>query len=114
MAGLLRKRFTAIHELGHLLLNMPIASDEKFKEKACHRFAGAILLPRKIMLMEFGARRAKLSLKELFHISNYYGVSPSAIVYRGVELGVFTNSLASRFWKMRRNNELHQQSLGKY
>ena len=40
-----RKRFTCMHELGHLLLQLPTGLDEKSKEKYCHYFANAMLLP---------------------------------------------------------------------
>lgn len=43
-----RKRFTAIHELAHLILN--IDQEELSKaEKICHSFAGAFLISRKAL-----------------------------------------------------------------
>ncbi len=56
-----RKRFTALHELGHLLLNFAEELDPKFIEKLCQRFAGAILIPRETFFNELGDYRSGLS-----------------------------------------------------
>jgi transcriptional regulator with XRE-family HTH domain len=43
-----RQRFSLAHELGHMV--MDIEGDEKFAEKAAHRFAGALLMPAEALL----------------------------------------------------------------
>lgn len=53
-----RKRFTALHELGHLLLNINSDLNQKEKEVLCHRFAGAMLLPQKTIFQELGKKEA--------------------------------------------------------
>ena len=100
----LRKRFTVLHELGHLLLAVPDPSDHAFCEKVCNRFAAAMLLPADVFRAEVGMRRSQISLAELIPIKEYYGISLAAIVYRGLDLGVFTQSLGRRFWQMRNQN----------
>ena len=54
---LLRKRFTISHELGHILLKFPEKNDQKVREKLCHTFAGAFLLPENVIKAELGERR---------------------------------------------------------
>lgn len=100
----LRKRFTVMHELGHLLLRFPNNADKKFCEKACNRFAGAMLLPAAVMVEEIGMHRTQISFPELIAIKEYYGISLAAIIYRGLDLGVFAQSLGRRFWSMHNQN----------
>jgi transcriptional regulator with XRE-family HTH domain len=45
-----RKRFTALHELGHLLMHVKKNLSPKEMEKLCHRFAGAMLMPKETFL----------------------------------------------------------------
>jgi len=84
-----RKRFSALHELGHLLLplkNIP----EKMSEKYCHTFAAAMLLPREVAIKEFGQKRAKISIQELGFVKQQYGISIQALVYRLHELDIIS------------------------
>ena len=74
-----RKRFTLLHELAHLLLKFPENSD---KEKLCHRFAGAMLLPREEAKEQFGNFRRSLSVNELIAVQKHFGISTSALIYR--------------------------------
>lgn len=97
----LRKRFTVMHELGHLVLNFPEDAEEAFREKACNRFAGAMLLPAGVLEAEIGLNRTRMALSELIPIKEYYGISLAAMVYRGKDLGVFSDTLVKRFWRMR-------------
>jgi Zn-dependent peptidase ImmA (M78 family)/DNA-binding XRE family transcriptional regulator len=76
-----RKRFTALHELAHLLLDLS-AFDEKALEKVCHRFAGALLIPRAPFIELFGAKRTAVTFKELEMIDELYGISVQAIMSR--------------------------------
>ena len=55
-----RKRFTAMHELAHLLLPLPDNITEKEKEKYCHQFAGAFLLPGDALKKELGDKRSRI------------------------------------------------------
>jgi Zn-dependent peptidase ImmA (M78 family) len=56
----IRKRFTIAHELAHLLLDFSDCETHTH-EKLCHSFAGAFLLPEKILRDEFGGERRKLT-----------------------------------------------------
>lgn len=107
-----RKRFTALHELGHLLLQIPAHASHKEKEAYCHRFAGAMLMPKAILLEELGKRRQHLSINELVNIKEYYGISLAAIIYRASDLGVISQSTAQRFWQIRNSNPKLKEEIG--
>src|SRR5690606_22889202 len=68
-----RKRFTLLHELGHLLLDLP-ECESKFEEQICNRFASEFLLPKSMVLKEFGEGRETISFKELIEVQRKYGI----------------------------------------
>jgi Zn-dependent peptidase ImmA (M78 family)/DNA-binding XRE family transcriptional regulator len=84
-----RKRFTALHELAHLLLDLS-AFDEKTAEKFCHAFAGALLVPRGPFLKIFGLKRTSITVRELEMVDELYGISVQAIMSRARSLGVIS------------------------
>ena len=100
----LRKRFTTMHELGHLLLQLPNDADHSFKENVCNRFAGAMLIPAAELIKELGEKRNHLILSELVAVKEYFGISLAALVYRCRDLEIFSNALSKRFWKWRSQN----------
>jgi Zn-dependent peptidase ImmA (M78 family)/DNA-binding XRE family transcriptional regulator len=85
-----RQRFTALHELGHLVLNIPNDITEKLKESMCNRFAGAMLISAKQLKNELGPKRSNIHLKELEIIKAQYGISPLATLYRAKDLGIIS------------------------
>lgn len=82
-----RQRFTLAHELAHLLLDIDSNLDE---EKICHKFASALLMPKKAMIEEFGNKRNSISPYELWAIKESYKVSPQAIIYRLKDLKIIS------------------------
>lgn len=80
-----RKRFTILHELGHLILNIKDVLDDQLIEFICNAFAGAILLPEEIMIKEF-KNRTKISYEELFQLKKQYGSSIQAILIRAADM----------------------------
>lgn len=93
-----RKRFTLLHELGHLLLSFNQNFTEKEIENACNRFAGAILLPGSKMIAEFGPSRKGFYLQELMEIQKEWGISIQAIIYRAKDLDIISQSKFSNFF----------------
>jgi len=87
------KRFTAAHELGHALLKPPGDMAENDKEKLCHRFAAALLIPREEFIREIGEKRPKLWLQELVILKQYWGISVAALMRRALDLEVITPAL---------------------
>lgn len=67
-----RKRFTALHELGHLVLNIDASAD---KEKICHAFAAALLLPDDSLEKLIGKTRNNIAPGELVSIKEQFGIS---------------------------------------
>lgn len=97
-----RKRFTLLHELAHLLLKFPEDSD---KEKLCHRFAGAMLLPREEVKDQFGNRRRDISLNELIAVQRHFGISIHAIIYRLYHAGVINLQKVKQFYIKQNQNK---------
>lgn len=92
-----RRRFTALHELAHLILNFDAINDEKEKEKLCHAFAGAFLIPRKSFIEKFNFQRTHISLEELVFVKEYYGISIQAIMARAKNLNVINDYYYKNF-----------------
>ena len=88
---LVRKRFTSLHELAHLYLNLD-GYTEKEAEKLCDRFASALLLPKVKVFAFFGIKRTKILLKELQLLASDFGISMAAILYRCMDLGIISPS----------------------
>lgn len=94
-----RRRFSALHELGHLYLNLS-SFDEKRTEKLCDHFAATmLLLPNKIKDI-LGEKRRKIVMKELEIIAGQYGISLSAIAYHAFNLEIITASYHKFFMIM--------------
>lgn len=85
-----RQRFTAAHELGHMVLDVAPKVDD---EKAAHRFAGAFLMPAETLRAEIGKHRRSIGWRELFDLKAIFGVSVQALTYRCKDLGIFGSSL---------------------
>jgi Zn-dependent peptidase ImmA (M78 family)/transcriptional regulator with XRE-family HTH domain len=93
-----RIRFSAFHELGHLLLPLKEVT-EKLAEKYCHYFAGAMLFPKEAVIKEFGEKRTNISIQELGLVKKKYGISLQAIIYRLKELGIISAYYMSYYFK---------------
>ncbi|MBS1594115.1 MAG: ImmA/IrrE family metallo-endopeptidase [Bacteroidetes bacterium] len=94
-----RKRFTVLHELGHLLLPLdqyPL----KVRERFCNAFAGTMLLPGEDLIREFGGKRNNLSFEELGAVKQNYGISMQAILYRLRESELITETYFKQFMFM--------------
>lgn len=94
-----RRRFTALHELAHLILSIPTDLPEKEKEGLCHHFAGAVLIPKEQLEAELGGVRHRINIHELVAIKENYGISIQALLYRAKTLGYITNSYHSQLMR---------------
>lgn len=92
-----RKRLTALHEFGHLILSFAPELDEKAKEKLCHSFGGAFLLPDNVLVRELGKKRAEISPGELKELKEKYGISMQAIMYRAKVHGIISEYAYENF-----------------
>lgn len=98
-----RERFTLAHEVGHMVLHSyrPQAQDA---ENEAHRFAGALLVPR---------RRAEETISESTTLTGYarlkatWGISIQALIVRAYDLGLISDTrkrslfvqLSSKGWR---------------
>lgn len=96
-----RKRFTALHELAHLMLDIQPVSEEQWQdnslkcptiERLCHRFAGSMLISPSSLKRRLGEYRTEISIKELISIRNMYGISIAAAVHRAHDLAIIPTS----------------------
>jgi Zn-dependent peptidase ImmA (M78 family) len=112
---LVRKRFTVVHELAHLLLSFSENLNEKSIEKLCHNFAGAFLLPEVSLKNYLGVKRSHISIQELIDIKEYFGISIQAIVYRLFNLNIISKDTFDEFFiKLNKENQRDESNLGKY
>jgi len=107
-----RKRFTVLHELGHLIMNLQLESERK-KEDACHRFAGAMLFPKDEMIKTIGEKRSNIAMGELVTIKEEYGISIQATMRRALDLGIIT-PVTYRQFCIRIAGNKKEEGLGSY
>lgn len=92
-----RRNFSAAHELGHLLLddfyNLEDMSrvDYKAMEDKMNYFAGALLVPADVYLLDLKTIR-KTELTHYIELKNKYGVSAAALIFRARQLNAITQS----------------------
>ena len=99
-----RWRFTAAHELGHLLLHGDTAPGDTQHEREADAFAAEFLTPRDSILPDLPAR---VDLRKLVELRQVWGVSVDSLLYRCREVGLLSDQAAGRAW--RRLAELRHQ-----
>lgn len=92
-----RLRFTALHELGHLVMSLPEEMEKKEKERLCHLFASEMLISRDTFIEVLGERRNDISLRELKVLQSVYGISVDALMFKAKALGVISESKHTSF-----------------
>lgn len=111
----INRRFTALHELAHLLLTFSPALNSKAIEKLCNRFASAVLMPRTTFLHEIGSSRSKISISELIPIKEHYGIPIHAIMQRAADLDVISKETLRHFKSRAATDErLQEARLGNF
>lgn len=93
-----RQRFNLAHELGHMVMEVD-DNDERFREKAAHRFAGAFLMPAEALWSNVGRHRTSIGWSELLALKQLFGASIQAITYRCGDLGIFPAALTQRLFQ---------------
>lgn len=84
-----RKRFTAFHELGHLILKIDDNVDSETIERICDAFASTMLMPKELLIWEVG-NKSNLTPKELKRLKEKYGISFQAILVSSVFAGLIS------------------------
>lgn len=101
-----RHRFTAAHELGHLLLHRNSVPGDPMQEQEANRFAAELLTPAAIIAEELPAR---VDFQKLDEISITWGVSIKSLIYRCREMGRISDASARRAYQ--RLHHLHNVGL---
>lgn len=85
------KRLTVLHEAGHLIFDRdlagPVSGTRSPEEKRAYKFAGAYLLPEKVLRQRVSET---LNLHGYLPIKADYGISVGAIIMRARDLGVIS------------------------
>ncbi len=111
-----RRRFTTMHELGHLLFNnyMTEELDIKQREKMCHAFASEMLLPTQVIKDLFQGTR-NVSLEELYYLQSIYGISVEAIMYKLRDINIVTDKRYRSFNIIKNKSNLKEEiNLSRY
>ncbi len=88
-----RHRFSAAHELGHLVLHGNHTAGDVALEREADRFAAELLTPRSVMDNLLPRR---LDFGRLGRLSDEWGVSIKSLVYRSREIGRLSDATARR------------------
>lgn len=114
-----RKRFTALHELSHLILDVRPLTEDAYTayrqslsrveqmstvkypdvERLCHHFAGAMLLPEASLRRRMGGHRTNVGTEELIALRNTYGISIAAAVHQLHDLCLIDDTCYSRLFE---------------
>ena len=91
-----RERFGVAHEMGHFSLHIGVLTGDRLTETQANRFASAFLMPRSTFATEckLAIRGTRLNWSGLSELKLRWGVSKAAIIFRGRELGVFSDDQA--------------------
>jgi Zn-dependent peptidase ImmA (M78 family)/DNA-binding XRE family transcriptional regulator len=100
-----RKRFTALHELGHLVLKFDATLPQKEIEDTCNLFAGEMLISKEIFIRKIGANRSDISLSELSDIQEQFGISIDTLMYKARALNIITESRYTTYIKKKSANK---------
>ena len=92
-ADVYRHRFTAAHELGHLVLHRNAQPGDVRHEREADQFAAEFLLPASRIEPHLPRR---IDFTRLISLQSYWGVSVEALLYRSRELGVISDATHRR------------------
>jgi Zn-dependent peptidase ImmA (M78 family)/transcriptional regulator with XRE-family HTH domain len=101
-----RHRFTAAHEVGHLLLHGEAVPGDLMQEREADIFAAEFLTPMEVIRPQLPAR---MDLKALDQLAQTWGVSVDSLVYRCREAGAVSDPAYRRAYQ--RLNQLRRLGL---
>ncbi len=113
---MVRKRFTALHELAHHSLTFPEGIEHKEEEKLCHSFACALLYPEDMARKDLHKDRFHFYQNELILIKERWGISFSALFSRALQLGIINDYVYKQLIIGYKTRKLHEpgKEPGKY
>ena len=105
-----RRRFTAMHELGHLLFDKQFSPSLTLreKEKLCDAFANEMLLPSIVVKKVFSTGE-KISTFEVRQLQVVYGISFDAIIHKLHDLGIINDSKYKTYCIRKNHNDAWKQ-----
>jgi len=94
-----RLRFTIVHELAHILLDLKVLGDnEKLIEEWCHYFSSCFIIPDNMVYKLLGSKnRNYLYINELEKIKTYFGISIRALVHRFKTMDIITQTYYTKW-----------------
>lgn len=107
-----RERFGIAHELGHFSLHIGVLTGDRLTETQANRFASAFLMTRGTFAGEcrLAIRGTRLNWPGLSELKLRWGVSKAAIIFRGRQLGVFSDDQArTGYVRLNRHGEAVQE-----
>lgn len=108
-----RERFGIAHELGHFSLHIGVLTGDRLTETQANRFASSLLMPRSTFYNEcrLATRGTRLNWPALSELKLRWGVSKAAIIYRGRQLGIFSDEQArAGYVGLKRHGEALQET----
>lgn len=88
-----RHRFDVAHEIGHWVLHQGIVTGDRLTESEANRFAGALLIPRSMMMKLFPRPRgSRLDWRGLREFKLTWLLSKAALLYRARQLSLLTDA----------------------
>ena len=101
-----RHRFTAAHELAHLILHADAAPGDILQEKEADAFAAEFLTPGAVITPQLPSR---MDLSVLDRLSKKWGVAVASLIYRCREVGTVSDPAYRRAYQ--RLNQLTRLGL---
>ena len=106
-----RKRFTALHELAHIILPFDSSVSNKEEESLCNLFASEMLILEPVFKSIFGHNRQEITYQELRSIQLQYGISCDAMMYKAKETGIISEQRYKLFCIQKNKNHLFKQKI---
>jgi Zn-dependent peptidase ImmA (M78 family) len=113
-SDVVRRRFTALHELAHHSLKFSENLSHRETEKLCQSFAGAVLYPKEMAIQELLTKRLHFYEQELVLIKEKWGIAISAIFRRALQLGIISDYVYKSLNIDLRSKHLHINEPGQY
>jgi Zn-dependent peptidase ImmA (M78 family)/DNA-binding XRE family transcriptional regulator len=110
-----RHRFTAAHELGHVLMHRDAQPGDVQHEREANAFAAELLMPSASIASQLPARP---DFRTYASLQAAWGVSIDALIYRSRELGLLSDASYKRAWQrlgeLRANGLVRSEPIGYY